>query len=815
MADKTLTVNGQPFTFNRDKFAGVRTMTVNGETVTVDRTAQVIDSDRKGESRPLLSKVVGGAAAAYSLRDLNDKQGNNKVVRVRRASDNHERDFLAKEVSNGTLQNWVNTQVVAPLDLKALTATGRDGAYQIAKAAYSLRSLGTRQATLAATGDTVARANGKFVAQVRRPSDDALKSFTAAEVTDGTLRNFCLNDDTDIISFADAGLAGSPAANKRIYFDGVNDSVSLGSNIVLAGDFEIESKILLQSVDIVGGSFPCLLGNGSSNRLFFSSGGTSLINDGTVSSFSGASLPLNTLTTVKLKRSGTTIELFFDGVSKGTSTNSASFTIGFLAGRSTTSGLIDGFIYDLSITSAGTLINSYNGYGNTSADWTDQTGSNNATVAGSPALFTGQGFDGFVKTWYDQSVTNQAGDTATGNHATQATAASQPKIVIDGSLNADGIKFDGVDDLLDIGGTGDNPLGIQSSNPLSIYTVAMPSNYSILGDNSNRDLRFLTYGCAYYLSTNPVGANGFSVPSTASVLFSTNHSGVGTEANVQISANGVVGNPTGSALGTTGANTAGSCIEYIGANIGNSYQRNYEKSVKELIIYVSDQTANRTALEANIGEAYSIDLPAGVDTGFDQVDGFVETWYDQSGNGADATQAVAGSQPKIVDGGALVTDSNNNPEIDFNGSNSFSFVNTTDSSPPYTVLSVSKVRDTGTNVIYGVDTGTTAGFYRQTGTTHALFSGGTSTGSAFAINTNYLRFDLFNGSSSVVGVNGDTTNVALTADRTNTGFRIAFSAVNSNQSIDGTIKEIILYQSDQSANRPAIEANINNQYEIY
>ena len=34
--------------------------------------------------------------------------------------------------------------------------------------------------------------------------------------------------------------------------------------------------------------------------------------------------------------------------------------------------------------------------------------------------------------------------------------------------------------------------------------------------------------------------------------------------------------------------------------------------------------------------------------------GFVETWYDQSGNSKDAVQATAGSQPKIVNAGSLV-----------------------------------------------------------------------------------------------------------------------------------------------------------------
>jgi len=54
---------------------------------------------------PLLANVVGGSAIAYSLQDLNDKQGNTKVVRVRRSSDNSEADFKANEIKN--LVSWV------------------------------------------------------------------------------------------------------------------------------------------------------------------------------------------------------------------------------------------------------------------------------------------------------------------------------------------------------------------------------------------------------------------------------------------------------------------------------------------------------------------------------------------------------------------------------------------------------------------------------------------------------------------------------------------------------------------------------------
>lgn len=55
---------------------------------------------------PSFFDEFGTPAAAYSLRDLS---GNNpNVIRVRRASDNAERDFKPSEISDGTLLAWVN-----------------------------------------------------------------------------------------------------------------------------------------------------------------------------------------------------------------------------------------------------------------------------------------------------------------------------------------------------------------------------------------------------------------------------------------------------------------------------------------------------------------------------------------------------------------------------------------------------------------------------------------------------------------------------------------------------------------------------------
>jgi len=126
MADRTLTINhadggSETYTINRDKFAGVRALTIDGDNVSIYHTAvpkeqskettfggsQSITVNRDVE--PLLNDVVGGAAVAYSLRDLNDTLGNNKVVKVRRASDGSLRDFSSKELKNGYIEEWTNS----------------------------------------------------------------------------------------------------------------------------------------------------------------------------------------------------------------------------------------------------------------------------------------------------------------------------------------------------------------------------------------------------------------------------------------------------------------------------------------------------------------------------------------------------------------------------------------------------------------------------------------------------------------------------------------------------------------------------------
>ena len=86
----------------------------------------------------------------------------------------------------------------------------------------------------------------------------------------------------------------------------------------------------------------------------------------------------------------------------------------------------------------------------------------------------------------------------------------------------------------------------------------------------------------------------------------------------------------------------------------------FNGKIRELIIYNSDQSDKRRAIEENIGSTYGITLTS-------SKDGTVSKWYDQSTtsgvpNAKHAVQTNAAVQPKIVDAGSLVAGG-----LDFDG----------------------------------------------------------------------------------------------------------------------------------------------------
>ena len=806
-------------------------ITITGvpQTITVDRTAPVVTSDRAGESRPILSKVVGGASAAYSLRDLNDKQGNNKVVRVRRESDNHERDFLAKEVSNGTLESFVNAQTTAPLDTKALTSTGRNGNFLIAKAAYSLRSLGTRQATVTSSGDTDGDTSGKFVCQVRKDqvsTTDDTKSFTADEVSDGTLVDFILGNTKSLL-------------NSRAYFDGSNDNVKLTSEINLTGDFSLKYSFVVTIANQqiigkeIGGSYIRAGGNNGIQNFRIST-------DGAAATLTLTSnLKYGVVNTVKLKRVSGKFGIYDenDNLISAEFTNSDTFTVqSFGRARGT---YAKGVVYNIRIdtNNDGTINHSYNGYGNTLSDWTDLVGSNDAAIVnGSPALFTGQDQNGFVKTWYDQSVSDQAG-SATGNHATQSDTTKQPKIVSAGSLNADGgLEFDGINDLLSL----TSSINFQNKPG---YVVALQDGQDSVNDftlgasDSNRGVGFKSNKTRWFFANLTIDIDNSSVQ-TGQKLYTALHDGTTNNPNVKsyVNSSEIIDSNPDPDQGQVNVSTL---ANQVGARKALSF---LEGTLSELIIYDTDQTDNRSAIEANIGEHYSL---SGVPAFDNTVSGFVETWYDQSGNGRDSTNTTATQQPIIVDSGLFQDGLKFTHTDTTNGKRLFVPRSAAELGDSFALVFVGKVTASdssinnllgGTRGVQGFaagsagisirsDNGTVSFVNEQDSSTRVISSSSTTV----SLDTDFVAFatyeDAESGPDLDFSVNGNKqdfgfgSNLVLTSSKdigimNATGNTNSDSNYRTQESPTGICREALVYDTAQFDNRVALETNIINHYGI-
>jgi hypothetical protein len=196
-------------------------------------------------------------------------------------------------------------------------------------------------------------------------------------------------------------------------------------------------------------------------------------------------------------------------------------------------------------------------------------------------------------------------------------------------------------------------------------------------------------------------------------------------------------------------------------------------------------------------------------------DGFVRTWYDQSGNNKNAHQTTTSDQPMLVQNGAVLT-KNGDPNINFTGSQRFLDVSI--SYADYGIFAVYEpiTLDTGFNIF--ISSGGNAGAGVRP--TLKLYDGNGVFNSNAADNTVALEERLLFTSIATTSYGGNLyKNGSLIS--TQAGIPASASVLvigDRGNPLPGdscSISELIFYTADQSTNRAGIEANINAHYSIY
>jgi hypothetical protein len=222
--------------------------------------------------------------------------------------------------------------------------------------------------------------------------------------------------------------------------------------------------------------------------------------------------------------------------------------------------------------------------------------------------------------------------------------------------------------------------------------------------------------------------------------------------------------------------------------------------------------------------------------------GFVVTWYDQSGNtGRNATQTTAGNQPRVVNAGTVERRSGDISLV-YDGTNDFLVGQSTSGLNTFTtsyyavssrgitdnnlktVLSTGILRSGSANGGYGFfycnlsGCGISNSIQSQT---YWPFAAATTGSIANTINVNALTMQILTTTNANIWVNGGnnatstyTASNATVAHNLHLGASLG-DAFNPAFHLNGTTSEIVIWGANQSSNRTGIETNINSYYGIY
>jgi hypothetical protein len=208
--------------------------------------------------------------------------------------------------------------------------------------------------------------------------------------------------------------------------------------------------------------------------------------------------------------------------------------------------------------------------------------------------------------------------------------------------------------------------------------------------------------------------------------------------------------------------------------------------------------------------------------------GFVRTWYDQSGNNQHLNQATNSAQPLIVSNGAVVSD-DGKPAVQTNGTSHYmqSPNGALGSVTSFYIAAVGSITASDNRSIFAASNG---------GYTSAdqwivirRFGGALNFRHArLGVNTNIDLTDT--GAKSLFQCLKSETSLSAWVNSENSTTTVPSTALNLFAEIDfrtsdnagtplllspGLTQELIAYATDQSTNRAAIEANINAHYSIF
>ena len=457
---------------------------------------------------------------------------------------------------------------------------------------------------------------------------------------------------------------------------------------------------------------------------------------------------------------------------------------------------------------------------------------------------------GYVTIWYDQSGNN--------NHLTQSVAGNQPKIYNGSSI----YEVNGQPCLRTRDASSDPVLGgvtgIDYTGGISVYNVANAAGY---GQNSVF-LNPLSNGWDFrhgHSGVNP----GFRVNNKTAQIPNPRND------QYQILESGFYDNSTGTiytflkqqyAGNFTPLQTGSATGVSLSTTTTSELQITTRAEYQELIIMNDYEISNREGIFTNINNYYNIyetgllaeyggaaasysvrqldsaytgsalriredGTNTETDIGFDSNgdldtasiashcganNGLVVTWYDQSGNGNDATQSTVGNQPKIYDSSTGIELENGKPIINLiTGNSSTLLLDTQLTSSTTHIFGVAELDSTGNKVMIGVTNG--GGLYiaangdtnnAAVGSELYINSSSSTISTRDQVSDQFQTQTLFSSIQNLSSSGHDQTRIGML-----NGGGDSYKMFN--------MQEIIFYNTSQSVDRDGIHNNINSYFNIY